>query len=79
MKSPFLGNPLNQQLAKGVQAAANVAAAAAPRLEDVTVGSQCLRTLFERLRVAQIEVCFIYCIGLLFRVLFLAINISLVA
>ncbi|EYC07401.1 hypothetical protein Y032_0070g413 [Ancylostoma ceylanicum] len=50
------GNPLNQQLAKGVQAAANVAAAATPRLEDVTVGSQCLRALFERLRDAQTEV-----------------------
>ncbi|KIH59042.1 hypothetical protein ANCDUO_10740, partial [Ancylostoma duodenale] len=49
------GNPLNQQLAKGVQAAANVAAAATPRLEDVTVGSQCLRALFERLRDAQTE------------------------
>ncbi|PIO76509.1 hypothetical protein TELCIR_01425 [Teladorsagia circumcincta] len=46
------GNLMNQQLAKGVQAAANVAAAASPRLEDVTVGSQCLRALFERLRAA---------------------------
>lgn len=48
---------MNQQLAKGVQAAANVAAAASPRLEDITVGSQCLRGLFERLRSAQVEVC----------------------
>ncbi|KAK5982759.1 GTPase-activator protein [Trichostrongylus colubriformis] len=46
------GNLMNQQLAKGVQAAANVAAAASPRLEDVTIGSQCLRALFERLGVA---------------------------
>ncbi|PIO60206.1 hypothetical protein TELCIR_18304 [Teladorsagia circumcincta] len=46
------GNLMNQQLAKAVQAAANVAAAASPRLEDVTVGSQCLRALFERLRAA---------------------------
>ncbi|WKX89242.1 hypothetical protein Q1695_008693 [Nippostrongylus brasiliensis] len=44
------GSLMNQQLAKGVQAAANVAAAASPRLEDVTIGSQCLRALFERLR-----------------------------
>lgn len=50
------GNLMNQQLAKGVQAAANVAAAASPRLEDITVGSQCLRGLFERLRSAQVEV-----------------------
>ncbi|KAK6015490.1 GTPase-activator protein [Ostertagia ostertagi] len=46
------GNLMNQQLAKAVQAAANVAAAASPRLEDVTVGSQCLRALFERVRAA---------------------------
>ncbi|XGW23322.1 hypothetical protein V3C99_005505 [Haemonchus contortus] len=49
------GNLMNQQLAKGVQAAANVAAAASPRLEDVTIGSQSLRALFERLRVAATE------------------------
>ncbi|KAK6726696.1 hypothetical protein RB195_004799 [Necator americanus] len=47
------GNPMNQQLAKGVQAAANVAASAAPRVEDVTAGSQCLRSLFERIRTAE--------------------------
>ncbi|ETN86815.1 hypothetical protein NECAME_05807 [Necator americanus] len=46
-------NPMNQQLAKGVQAAANVAASAAPRVEDVTAGSQCLRSLFERIRTAE--------------------------
>ncbi|KAJ1371322.1 hypothetical protein KIN20_033257 [Parelaphostrongylus tenuis] len=48
------GNPMNQQLAKAVQSAANSAAAASPRVEDVTVGSQCLRALFERIRISEV-------------------------
>lgn len=44
------GNPVNQQLAKAVQSAANFAAAPSSRVEDVSVGSQCLRALFERIR-----------------------------
>lgn len=48
------GNPMNQQLAKAVQSAANSAAAVSPRVEDVTVGSQCLRALFERIRISEV-------------------------
>ncbi|KAE9419038.1 hypothetical protein Angca_001593, partial [Angiostrongylus cantonensis] len=47
-------NPVSQQLAKAVQSAANTAAAASQRVEDVTVGSQCLRALFERIRVSEV-------------------------
>ncbi|KJH45057.1 GTPase-activator protein [Dictyocaulus viviparus] len=51
LMSYMSGNPVNQQLAKAVQSAANFAAAASSRIEDGTVGSQCLRSLFERIRV----------------------------